>query len=134
MSWRTASKTISNNLTSCSSKTPLITYTRPALQKLMDISNNNNYVYFGTKGTGCNGLQYYLNPSSKKPKPYDEVVSISKRFDIIIPNSSLLHVIGTEIGWTTDIMGSRFTFENPNAASKCGCGSSFNTRNTKELY
>jgi len=134
MSWRTASKQLIRGLPTHTSKTPLITYTRPALQKLIDISNNINYVYFGTKGNGCNGLQYYLEPSSKKPKPYDEVVSISKRFEIVIPDKSLLHVIGTEIGWTTDIMGSRFTFENPNASSSCGCGSSFNTKDTKDLY
>jgi len=134
MSWRGASKRLMDNLPSHSSKAPLITYTRPALKKLMEISENKNYIYFGTRGTGCNGLQYYLEPSSKEPKPYDEIIPISKRFEIVIPDKSLLHIIGTEIGWTTDVMGSRFTFENPNAASKCGCGTSFNTKDVDNLY
>ena len=100
----------------------------------MEISNSTNYVYFGTNGTGCNGLQYYLKPSNTEPKPYYEIVHISKRFEIVIPDTSLIHVIGTEIGWIDDIMGSRFTFENPNAISKCGCGSSFNTEKNSNLY
>lgn len=134
MSWRAASKKLLNDLPTHSAKAPLITYTRPALEKLMEVSDNKNYIYFGTRGTGCNGLQYYLEPSSREPKPYYERVPISKRFEIVIPDKSLFHVIGTEIGWTTDVMGSRFTFENPNAASKCGCGSSFNTGDSKDLY
>ena len=33
--------------------------------------------------------------------------------------------IGTEIDWKEDFMGARFVFDNPQAKSKCGCGTSF---------
>ena len=39
---------------------------------------------------------------------------------------SLMHVLGTEIDWTNDFMGSRFVFSNPAAKQSCGCGTSFN--------
>ena len=42
-------------------------------------------------------------------------------------NMSMLHLLGTTIDWSEDIMGSRFVFENPNAQSMCGCGSTFST-------
>ena len=31
----------------------------------------------------------------------------------------------TNIDWKEDYMGNRFVFENPNASSKCGCGTTF---------
>ena len=38
-----------------------------------------------------------------------------------------MHVWGTTIDWRKDIMGETFHFENPEAVSKCGCGTSFTT-------
>ena len=40
-------------------------------------------------------------------------------------HSSLMFLIGTEIDYIEDIMGSRFDFKNPAIESKCGCGTSF---------
>ena len=36
-----------------------------------------------------------------------------------------LYLLGTNIDWTEDFMGKRFTFDNPNATGKCGCGTTF---------
>ncbi len=40
-----------------------------------------------------------------------------------------MFLLGTEIDYIQDIMGSRFDFKNPNIDSKCGCGTSFNFKN-----
>ena len=45
--------------------------------------------------------------------------------NVYICNKSLLFLIGTTIDWKKNIMGETFVFNNPNATSKCGCGSSF---------
>ena len=36
-----------------------------------------------------------------------------------------------KIDWKKDIMVESFHFENPNASSKCGCGTSFSIASTK---
>ena len=36
--------------------------------------------------------------------------------------------LDTTIDWKNDIMGESFHFENPNAGSKCGCGTSFSPK------
>ena len=45
--------------------------------------------------------------------------------NVVICNSSIFHLLGTKIDWKKNIMGEAFHFENPNASSKCGCGTSF---------
>ena len=38
---------------------------------------------------------------------------------------SAQYLNGVEIDYVTSVMGSGFTFKNPNATGGCGCGSSF---------
>ena len=40
-----------------------------------------------------------------------------------------MFLLGTNIDFKEDIMGSRFDFQNNNIDSKCGCGTSFNFKN-----
>jgi iron-sulfur cluster insertion protein len=35
------------------------------------------------------------------------------------------YLAGSEIGYKQELIGSYFSIENPNAASTCGCGTSF---------
>jgi iron-sulfur cluster assembly protein len=38
---------------------------------------------------------------------------------------SMQYLNGVEIDYVNGVMGSGFTFKNPNATGGCGCGSSF---------
>ena len=38
---------------------------------------------------------------------------------------SLQYLSGAEVDFLDDLMGARFIVSNPNAATTCGCGSSF---------
>jgi len=82
----------------------------------------------GIKNGGCNGFEYDLLPMSdlSKKTKYDEMCEINK-VPIQICGHSLLHIIGTNIDWNSDVMSHKFIFENPNAKSKCGCGTSFHS-------
>ena len=44
---------------------------------------------------------------------------------VICDPKSYLYLNGTEIDFKDEIMGRGFVFNNPNATSSCGCGSSF---------
>lgn len=42
---------------------------------------------------------------------------------------SVIHLVGTEIKWKNDFMGSGIEFINPNAQTTCGCGETFSPSN-----
>ena len=87
-------------------------------------SSNHKYIFIGVKGGGCNGLKYYIETTSEKPEKYDEIV-VSQEVPIIVCGKSLMHIIGSDIKWKTDNMGSGIEIINPNAKSSCGCGDTF---------
>ena len=87
-------------------------------------SSKSKYILFSIEGGGCNGLKYNLEPNNDEPKKIDEIVKIDD-LNINVCGKSLLYLLGTTIDWKEDFMGSRFEFDNPNAAAKCGCGTTF---------
>lgn len=77
----------------------------------------------GVKGGGCSGFSYLLDLTETQ-KDTDEVVE-QHGIKVIIDPKSLLYLGGTTIDFKDEIMGRGFVFNNPNATSTCGCGSSF---------
>ena len=74
-------------------------------------------------GGGCSGFQYgfAFDDVTKEDDLTVEVGAIK----VLVDNSSLQYVLGAEIDYEESLEGSRFVIKNPNAASTCGCGSSF---------
>ena len=72
---------------------------------------------------GCSGFQYGLNIEDE-PEADDEILELSG-VRIFVDPFSVQYLEGVEIDYTTSMMGSGFTFRNPNATGGCGCGSSF---------
>jgi len=83
-------------------------------------------ILFSIKGGGCSGFEYKLEPNNNKAEKIDEVIK-KDGIELHVCGKSLMHVLGTEIDWKDDIMGSYFRFNNPNASAQCGCGTSFST-------
>jgi iron-sulfur cluster assembly accessory protein len=74
---------------------------------------------------GCSGFQYGLNIEDE-PQDDDEIVELGG-LKLFIDPFSEQYLNGVEIDYVTTMMGSGFTFKNPNASGGCGCGSSFTT-------
>jgi iron-sulfur cluster assembly protein len=72
---------------------------------------------------GCSGFQYGLNVEDG-PEDDDEILELSG-VRIFLDPFSMQYLEGVEIDYVTNMMGSGFTFRNPNATGGCGCGSSF---------
>ena len=72
---------------------------------------------------GCSGFQYGLNIEDG-PEADDEILDIAG-VRVFVDPFSAQYLEGVEIDYVTGMMGSGFTFRNPNASSGCGCGSSF---------
>ena len=74
-------------------------------------------------GGGCSGFQYGLNIEDA-PENDDEIFEL-EGLKVFVDPFSVQYLEGVEIDYVTTMMGSGFTFKNPNAAGGCGCGSSF---------
>ncbi|MFP2931448.1 HesB/IscA family protein [Pyxidicoccus sp. 3LG] len=74
---------------------------------------------------GCSGLGYDLN-LVKESKAGDAVWE-QDGVKIATDPMSQQYLAGTEIDYVSAITGAGFKFNNPNAKSSCGCGTSFTT-------
>jgi iron-sulfur cluster assembly protein len=76
----------------------------------------------GVKGGGCSGLSYVLEMDERKER--DEIYEIEGLSCLIDP-AHQMYLFGMEIDWKTGLDARGFVFNNPNASSTCGCGTSF---------
>lgn len=72
---------------------------------------------------GCSGFQYSLN-IEEESRQGDHILNESG-VRLFIDMFSAQYLNGVKIDYVTGVMGSGFTFTNPNATGGCGCGSSF---------
>ena len=72
---------------------------------------------------GCSGFQYGLNIEDG-PEADDEIFDL-EGVRVFVDPFSVQYLEGIEIDYVTGMMGSGFSFQNPNASGGCGCGSSF---------
>ena len=72
---------------------------------------------------GCSGFQYSLNIEEASRE--GDFVLDDKGVRLFVDMFSAQYLNGVEIDYVTNVMGSGFTFTNPNATGSCGCGSSF---------
>ena len=72
---------------------------------------------------GCSGFQYSLN-IEEESRNGDFVIE-QEGVRLFVDMFSGQYLNGIQIDYTSNMMGSGFTFENPNATGGCGCGTSF---------
>lgn len=72
---------------------------------------------------GCSGFQYGVNIEDA-PEEDDEIL-VQDGLRIFVDPFSAQYLEGVEVDYQTSMMGSGFSFKNPQAAGGCGCGSSF---------
>ena len=99
---------------------------RVTARAIQEMAKRSNKLLFSCKSGGCNGLEYVIKPVDEQPANV-ETQRLADNVTLYTCNISMLHLLGTEIGWAKDVMGSRFTFQNPNANAMCGCGATFST-------
>ena len=81
-------------------------------------------VEFSTEGGGCSGMNYILRPIERDINERDKVIK-NGDLNLIVPFSSFVYLIGTEIDFSSDLLNGGFKFTNPQASRSCGCGTSF---------
>ncbi len=76
-------------------------------------------------GGGCSGFQYGFTFDEETNE--DDTAMQKNGVTLLIDPMSYQYLIGAEIDYQDNLEGSQFVIKNPNAASTCGCGSSFST-------
>lgn len=80
------------------------------------------YLRVGVRGGGCSGMSYILGFDKKREHDLEFVVD---GVAVVMDKRQGLYLMGTIIDYHDGLSARGFTFENPNATSTCGCGSSF---------
>ncbi len=108
------------------SSTP-VSFTNGAIKEIKRLMSQagfdaGKYLRVGVKGGGCSGMSYILEFDDKTDK--DQFFEINDISCIINP-AHAMYLLHMEIDFAGGLNSRGFTFNNPNASSTCGCGSSF---------
>ena len=74
-------------------------------------------------GGGCSGFQYGFTFDDAKGD--DDRVFERDGIRVVVDDTSLELLNGSEIDFVEDLVGASFQIKNPNAKTSCGCGNSF---------
>jgi iron-sulfur cluster assembly accessory protein len=80
-------------------------------------------IRIGVVGGGCSGFQYAMD-FEKEPKA-DDLTLEQDGVKLFVDPMSHMYLQGVTIDYVVGLQGAGFKFDNPNAKSTCGCGSSF---------
>jgi iron-sulfur cluster assembly protein len=113
--------------TAVSTKLAPITLTSRALVEVRNILTEKNVpaeygLRVGVQGGGCSGLSYLLG--FDKAKDQDETYDLDG-VKLIMDKKHAMYVMGMEVDFQDGLSARGFVFNNPQAKSTCGCGSSF---------
>lgn len=113
--------------TAVSTKLAPISLTSRALDEVRIILRDKNVpddygLRVGVQGGGCSGLSYLLG--FDKAKDADETFDLDGVL-LIMDKKHAMYVMGMEVDFQDGLNARGFVFNNPQAKSTCGCGSSF---------
>jgi iron-sulfur cluster insertion protein len=74
-------------------------------------------------GGGCSGFQYGFTFDEALAE--DDSVVEREGVKVVVDATSYPYLVGARVDYEEGLQGAKFVIQNPNAASTCGCGSSF---------
>lgn len=104
-----------------------LSFTEGALSELANLKHQpdfdaNMLLRVGVKGGGCSGLSYVLGFDIKQ----DDDLEIEIQGNVVIVKKAhMMYLQGMQIDFASGLNARGFVFNNPNASSTCGCGTSF---------
>jgi iron-sulfur cluster insertion protein len=105
----------------------LVTLEQSAVNKIKNLlaeeDNQELKLRLFVSGGGCSGFQYGFTFDESQNE--DDFVVEKDGVTLLIDGMSMQYLNDATIDYTKSLMGEQFEIKNPNATSKCGCGSSF---------
>ncbi len=106
---------------------PKLVFTNAAALKVSDLiaqeDNPDLMLRVFISGGGCSGFQYGF--TFEENRQDGDLTYDNQGVTLLVDPMSIQYLIDAEIDYKEDLEGSRFVIRNPNAATTCGCGSSF---------
>ena len=84
--------------------------------------DTSHYLRIGVKGGGCSGLSYVLGFDAKET---DDEMHEMEGIPVVMKAAHGIYLMGMQVDFEDGLNARGFVFNNPNASSTCGCGSSF---------
>lgn len=75
-------------------------------------------------GGGCSGFQYRFEIENSPPAA-DDAVFTKDGATVLVDETSLQFLAGSQLDYVETMAGSSFEVKNPNSTASCGCGNSF---------
>lgn len=104
-----------------------VSFTEGALKELTKLRDQQEIsddfgLRVGVEGGGCAGMNYVLGFDQKKDGDQQFMI---EGINVFMNKAHQMYLLGMQIDWQNGLNSRGFTFSNPNAASSCGCGTSF---------
>ena len=80
-------------------------------------------IQVGVRNTGCSGMSYTIDFVDEIAEDAELVEKDGVK--VVVDPQAVMFLVGTEMDFVEDKLGSAFKFNNPNEAGRCGCGESF---------
>ena len=108
------------------------TVTQTAAERIAEIITQQKLSYdhffrLSVEGGGCSGFQYKMEMDNQKAE--DDIVIAKGNIKVVIDAISTPYLDNSTLDYETSLGGSMLKVKNPNAASSCGCGVSFDMKN-----
>ena len=75
------------------------------------------------EGGGCSGFKYGFAFAEEADEA--DVVIENGEVTMLVDPMSAQYLMGAEVDWVEEQWGAKFTINNPNKTTQCGCGESF---------
>ena len=104
-----------------------VSFTSGAIKELLKLKDQQEIgddfgLRIGVEGGGCSGLNYILGFDQKKEGDSEFLIDGIRVF---MNQAHGLYLAGMQIDFQSGLNARGFIFNNPNAESTCGCGTSF---------
>jgi len=107
--------------------TQVLSLTQAAIDRIKHLvetqGNGAPGIQIGVRTAGCSGMSYtidFVNDIAEGAELVD-----ADGIKVVIDPTAVMYLVGTEMDFVEDKLGSAFKFKNPNEAGRCGCGESF---------
>ncbi len=103
-----------------------VTVTDSAAKRIAEIlasEQEKKVLRLSVEGGGCTGFQYKFDLVGDQAP--DDLVIEKGGATVVIDQTSLPFITGSEIDYVEELIGASFKVNNPNATAACGCGTSF---------
>lgn len=91
--------------------------------KIEEDQDDSAFLRISVKEGGCSGWSYKL-AFDQQLNDKDKAVEVNGQ-KVVVDSKSMLYLLGLTLDFEGGLNGKGFIFDNPNAAAKCGCGTSF---------